>query len=132
MPPRREGGGLFGDPQRSLARLQQFVAERVFAGCESDWQEVVRAFSDGEGFVEGSAWRRGERVRVLIEAGVQRDGERRVVGFFDAAWDSDQQEFESIEAVVVEGMACSVETFVDRFEHRLEWPLEREEVRRGR
>lgn len=102
---------LVTDPMEFMRTLRTFVRERGLVECGRDWREVVRSFADDFAFLDFSARRDGGHRRVLIEFGVCHEGDRRLVGFFDAFWDVDDADFRQIEAISLDGEPAGLEGF---------------------
>lgn len=116
-------GDLLLGVETSLNTLRSFVVERGLAASGHDWSEVVRTFSDSRAFVDFSAHRASGRPRVLIEFGMQDQGERRTLGFFDAFWDAEKNDFLRIEAAALEGAQVDVDVVVRSLTPYMSLPL---------
>lgn len=116
-------GDLLLGANAGLDLLRTFAVERGLGGHGDQWREVVRTFADERTFVDFSAHRVGERSRVLIEFGMQEQGERRTRGFFDAFWDADKCDFLRIEGAVFEGVQVDVDVVVQSLMPHMGLPL---------
>lgn len=116
-------GALLLSVDDSLATLRNFTAARGLAGQGDRWKEVVRTYSDEHSYVDFTAHRVAGRPRVLIEFGMQEQGERRASGFFDAFWDPVSSDFLRIESAGFEGVPVDVDALVYRFTPLMALPL---------
>ena len=131
MRPRRDPeAGLVVDPAAFLNILCGFVKNRGLAGHVNWWREVVREFKDEHAFLDFSARRDGigHHARVLIEFGVEHQGERHRVGFFDAYWSTIDEEFRQVVAVALDGELTDLWEFSAQMASYLTLPLVNTEV----
>ena len=122
------GGGLLPDPAFYLAQMRSFVVARGLAGCGQDWFEVSRFYGDDRAFLEFIARYDGATPRVLLQFGVRDGVERRVTGFFDAAWDIQGGNFMRIESAVIDGLAVDIAKIGSMVQPYLAFPLLEREV----
>ena len=118
-----DAGRLVTDPVEFLNTLRDFVRDRGLAGHESGWREVVRSFGDEHAFLDFSARLDAGRARVLLEFGVEHQGERHRVGFFDAFWDTIDRDFRQLVAISLDGEAADLDVFAVRLPTYLTLPL---------
>ena len=102
---------LVTNSDQVLTRLRSFVRTRGWVGCDNAWREWVHSFADEHAFVDFSARRVSGRVRVLIEFGVHDESTRRLVGFFDAFWNTATEDFEELVAICLEGAPVELDGF---------------------
>lgn len=125
MHPRRDPdvSRLVTDPVEFLHTLRDFVRNRGLVGYGKNWREVERSFADEHAFLDFSARRDGGQARVLIEFGVEHQGERHRVGFFDAYWDAIDADFRQLVAVSLNGEPADLDGFAVRLLTYLTLPL---------
>lgn len=116
-------GALLLSVDGSLDALRKFTAERGLAGQGDQWGEVVRTYSDDHSYIDFTAHRAAGMPRVLIEFGMQEQGERRTRGFFDAFWDPASSDFLRIESAGIDGVPVDVDALVYRLTPHLALPL---------
>lgn len=125
---RRHLDPLVADSFEFLLTLRDFVRHRGLVGIEDGWREVVRSFGDGHGFLDLSARHDSGRVRVLIDFGVEHQGERHCVGFFDAYWNAPGADFGQIVAVALYGESVDLDGLSVAMQSYLILPLMRSEA----
>ena len=125
MHPRRDRdvSRLVTDPVEFLHTLRDFVRNRGLVGYGKNWREVERSFGDEHAFLDFSARRDGGQARVLIEFGVEHQGARHRVGFFDAYWDTIDADFRQLVAVSLNGEPADLDGFAVRLLTYLTLPL---------
>lgn len=119
----RDADCLVSDSAERLRTLRDFVKRRGLAGYDGDWREVERSFGDEHAFLDFSARRDGDQARLLIEFGVEHQGERHRVGFFDAYWDTIDADFRQLAAVSLNGEPADLNGFAVQLLTYLTLPL---------
>lgn len=119
---------LVTDPVEFLNTLRDFVRNRGLAGHGKGWREVVCSFGDEHAFLDFSARRDGGQARVLIEFGVEHQGGRHRVGFFDAFWDAIDADFQQLVAISLNGEPADLDGFSVRLLTYLTLPLTNSEA----
>jgi hypothetical protein len=121
--PALSGAPLILNVLGSLGLVRQFIWQRGFGGQGHDCREFVRTFANDHSYVDFSARRIGKEQRVLLEFGMLHAGERRLLGFFDAFWDSSRAAVARIEAAQFEGVMVDVDVIGHKLLAYVELPL---------
>jgi hypothetical protein len=118
---------LVADPAVTLGALRNYVRRQGLAS-QDQWREVERHHGDQHAYFDFSARRAVGSDRVLFEFGLQQDGQRHLVGFLDAYWNPEDQDFGVILSACLEGRPASLEQLNDWIESSVRLPLVGEAV----
>lgn len=121
---------LWRTPQEDLQYLSKFVVERALINVTNAWSEIDCEFGDERAYLSVSlaTGPHDDAPTVRIEYGVQDEETRQAVGALAALWSREQATIQALRAVILDGLACDVSSFIDRLQGYLELPVHVSEI----
>lgn len=121
---------LWRTPQEDLQYLSKFVVERALVNANNEWSEIDCEFGDERAYLSVSlATGPGDAAPTLrIEYGVQDTETRQAVGALAALWSREQATIKALRAIILDGVACDISSFIDRLQGYLELPVDVSEI----